>query len=214
MIIAHWLPSVAQCAVICEVGAGKSIVAEQLTRRGQRLDQLLITDQSARMLQYSHQFGGAGATLKVADAEKLPLAAGNVDCLVASLGDPYNNSEFWAEAFRVLSMRGNIIFTVPAYDWAEFFRKGARNTDSTKAEFELVDGRHVFLPSFIYPEAAQRANIESSGLKVLDVRYVTLNDLRGEKLSPKLGLDRGPEGAVVTGYFIQKVHRESENNAT
>jgi SAM-dependent methyltransferase len=205
MIIARWLRLLRKGACICEVGAGKSLVAEQLLHDGRSLDhQLLITDQSARMLQYSRQFEAAGAKLRVADAEKLPLDSGSMDCLVSSLGDPYNNAAFWTEASRVLKGGGTLIFTVPAYDWARRFRKGAGTTDFERAEFELADGRRVFLPSFIYSKPQQQVLIEKTGLTVGDIHDITLGDLANEELSPKLCVDRGPQGAVVTGYFVQK----------
>src|ERR1017187_194649 len=68
MIIAPWLLP-AQSDVACEVGAGKSIVAELLLTSGRSLNRLLLTDESARTLEYSRQFEAAGATLKVSGAD-------------------------------------------------------------------------------------------------------------------------------------------------
>lgn len=204
MILADWLLRVPTGAIICEVGAGRSLVGEQLTKNGHSVARLIITDQSARMLRHSHGFAEAGATLKVADAGNLPLDVGTVDSLIASLGDPYNTADFWAEAYRVLKPGGSIIFTVPAHNWAQCFRGRGSEKNFAEAEFELIDGRHVFLPSFIYPETEQRSIVEKAALTIQEIRQVTIEDLRSDKRSPKLCLERGPDGAVVTGYFIHK----------
>lgn len=210
MIIAPWLRHLPEGAAICEVGAGKSLVAELLVNDQRRLDQLLLTDESAAMLRYSQSFEAAGAKLIVADAEKLPLASASIDCLVSSLGDPYNTSGFWTETKRVLKPGGKVFFTSPAYDWAVSFRNKAENVSFAEAEFELVDGRRVSLPSLIYSEGQQQKLIESTGLTVCDIQQITLRHLQNEKLSPKLRLDRGLGAAVVTGYFLQKPSQDSD----
>lgn len=204
LIIGPWLRQLPEGASICEVGAGKSLVAELLVNNQRRLDQLLLTDESAAMLRYSQSFEATGAKLTVANAERLPLASGSIDCVVSSLGDPYNTSGFWMETSRVLKPGGKVFFTSPAYDWAASFRNNADTANFAEAEFELVDGRRVSLPSLIYPEGQQQKLIESTGLTVCDIQQVTLRHLQSGKLSPKLRLDRGLEAAVVTGYLVQK----------
>jgi SAM-dependent methyltransferase len=204
LIIADWLARVPQGKTICEIGAGKSIVAEQLEANGQSLDRLLITDQSASMLEYSQRFRMAGATLLLADAENLPIQDHAFDLLVASLGDPYNKLAFWFEAARVIKPGGSILFSVPSYDWAMCFRgRTFLEFGFASAEFELKDGRHVLLPSYIYPEGDQRIIIEKAGLKVVEVRHILIKDLQGQKLSTRLCAERGPEGRVVTGYSVK-----------
>jgi SAM-dependent methyltransferase len=206
MIIAPWLLRMAVETTACEVGAGKSIVAELLLNNGRSLHKLLITDESARMLEYSRQFEAAGATLKVASAERLPAISGSIDWMVASLGDPYNNSGFWAEASRILKPGGAALFTTPAYDWAKCFRREGESSSAAfnEAEFELMNGRRVRLPSFIYSEEDQLSLVEKSGLIVREVIHITIADLKGEVLSPKLCLYRGSAGPVVTGFLTQK----------
>lgn len=202
-IIASWLCAELQGCEICEVGAGKSVVAEQLLEIGQPLRHLLITDESRRMLAYSEQFEDLGATVRVADATQLPIASASIDLLISSLGDPYNLPAFWAEVARVLRAGGNAIFTTPAYAWAKHFRTKSTQTFA-QAEFELLDGSKVLLPSFIYLDYEQRELIRKAGLEVIDTTNITIRDLQGERMSPKLGLDRGPDGEVVSGYLIEK----------
>jgi ubiquinone/menaquinone biosynthesis C-methylase UbiE len=214
VIIARWLPSIPTGASVCEVGAGRSVVAEQLIHLGQSLNRLLITDESARMLEYSRQFESAGATLWLARAERLPIAGDSIGCLVSSLGDPYNNRTFWTEAFRVVRPGGIVIFTSPAYEWAVSFRRESQNIDASfmQAEFELADGRRVYLPSYIYSDSDQQSLVEGAGFVVRDVRSVTIADLHGAVLSPKLCLGRGRNGPVVTGFLMQK-HSASEKTS-
>lgn len=206
MIIADWFLHLPVDAKVCEVGAGKSVVAQDLLAQGRSLAHLLITDESAPMLDYSRQFEVQGATLMVANAERLPVASGSIDWLVSSLGDPYNTLGFWSEAFRVLKPAGTAIFTTPAYDWAKCFRQETENSHATftEAEFELVNGQKICLPSFIYPETDQRSLVEESGLTVRQVRHISIADLQGEVLSPKLCLQRGSTAAVVTGFLVRK----------
>jgi len=204
LIIADWLVSAPEGATICEVGAGKSIVAEQLTARELPLERLWITDQSAPMLEYSQQFRNVGATLLLADAEKLPLRDQVLDYLVASLGDPYNKATFWSEAARVIKPGGNILFTVPSYEWAMCYRsKTIGEFEFDRAEFELRDGRHVFLPSYIYLESDQKLIIEKAGLRVVDVKHILIKDLQDQKISTRLCAERGAYGKVVTGYSVR-----------
>lgn len=116
MIMGQWMLHTSTESNACEVGAGKSLAAELLIRHGRSLKHLLITDESAKMLEYSRQYEKAGATLSVANAERLPVLSGSMGCIVASLGDPYNTDEFWTETFRVLARGGQAVFTTPAYD--------------------------------------------------------------------------------------------------
>lgn len=203
MFVAAWLNHIPEGASICEVGAGKSVVAEHLIEIGVPLSHLLITDQSARMLKYSTQFCQFGASLKEADATHLPLGAESVDYLISSLGDPYNVREFWVEVARVLGSAGKAIFTTPAYTWAKHFRVNGAQAFK-EAEFELIDGSRVLLPSFIYSDCEQQNMIRAVGLNIVATHNILIRNLEGERLSHKLGLDRGPDGEVVSGYLIEK----------
>lgn len=206
MLIDKWLNDAWE-DTLCEIGAGRSVVAEILLSRGASLESLLITDESERMLAYSREFEAHGARLRMASAEHLPLAGCAANLVVASLGDPYNTELFWAEAYRILKPRAQMIFTCPSFEWAAAYR-GDAETGFMKAEFALRTGDHVMLPSFIYSGAVQRKMIERIGFTVTAERNVTIGDLSGEVLSPKLCLERGPDGPVVTGYVVEKTTLE------
>jgi ubiquinone/menaquinone biosynthesis C-methylase UbiE len=208
IILQDWMSSLPTAGTICEVGAGRSVVAEQMLRVGRSLNCLLITDESSLMLAYSREFEAAGAILRVGAAEQLPVESAAMNSVVASLGDSYNNGRFWGEVERILKPGSIGVFTTPAFDWAVRFRTLQTSSDFMHADFELTDGTHVLLPSFIYSESEQLRMLENSGLRAVDVRTVTIADLGHLELSPKLCLESGRDIGVVTGYLFEKPQRD------
>lgn len=192
---------------LCDVGAGKSLMAELLTSAGSGLDRLLLIDESRSMLSYSHAWTTAGARVALADARSLPLRSETLGCLVSSLGDPYNDPLFWDEAYRVLRAGGIVHFTTPSYDWAFAYRT-LTGTSMSTAVFELSDGRQICLPSLIYPEDEQRELMASSGFLTKEIAQIHLCDLESAVVSPKLLRERrGPHATLVTGYLLMKPGR-------
>lgn len=190
---------------ICEVGPGKSLLAELTT-----VNRLILIDSSQTMLCYSQQWIIKGVHLLLGDALHLPIASESIELLVSSLGDPYNEPRFWKEVYRVLRPGGISFFTTPSYEWASAFR---RESDIMWADFELSDGRRVSVPSLIYSEDVQRKLIEDSGLQVIKVDYVPnhvpLSALKS-RLSPKLLIkERGTNSSIITGYVTIKIHDSS-----
>ena len=189
---------------VCEVGPGKSLVAELLAERGVPVDGLILIDSSPSMLRYSEKWAHTGAQLVIGDAFILPLASESVDLVVASLGDAYNDHHFWRDVERVLRTGGISLFTTPSYDWAAAFR----NTDDpfmmTLAEFLLRDGRTLYVPSRIYPRDDQIKLVEDSDLVVIEVNEIPISVLESKHLSPKLTPRRGRDASIVTGYVIRK----------
>lgn len=189
---------------ICEVGAGNSLLAELLVEMGEDIHGLIISDPSPSMLGFSEKWAAWGAILSLSRAETLPVASGSLGLLVSSLGDPYNEPAFWDEAYRVLRPGGVVFFTTPAYDWAESFRLQNGQGEVMSAEFELKDGRRVFVPSWIYPVDQQIKLIMSSGIEVEEVVQVPRSALESERVSPKLLIDHLNDMNVVTGYLCLK----------
>ena len=189
---------------ICEVGAGRSLLAELCSTLGHPLHHALLTDLSYSMLSYSLRWKELGATLAIADARCLPFASDSLSVLVSSLGDPYNYFEFWHEVFRVLKPGGTVQFTMPSHAWAASYRSASGAT-AMAADFETADGRVVRVPSVIYPEEKQRELIQGCGLAVVEVGEVRISQLTSPAISPKLLVrKRGVEASVVTGYLITK----------
>lgn len=189
---------------ICEVGAGNSLLAELLVAMNHDLDQVLISDLSPGMLEYSKKWVKHGAKLLLNKAEMIPVASESLGLLVSLLGDPYNEPAFWAEAYRTLRPGGLVFFTTPAHEWAKAFRSQSEPHGIISAEFELRDGRKVRVPSWIYPVEQQVALIRSKGLEVREVKQVLLSALTSEDLSPKLLVTQDVDINVVTGYLCMK----------
>jgi SAM-dependent methyltransferase len=183
--------------LICEVGAGDSVLAALLARKGHSLAGLLLTDASLAMLMYSKRWADQGARLEVAAASALPVRDGSVDLLVASLGDPFDCQSWWAEAARVLAPRGQVVLTTPAAGWATGFR-GAVDEPSASARFVLADGAVVDVPSYVREPDQERMLIAGAGLRVTAEDAVLRSDLP-TPVSAKLDW-LAPEDPVVFAY--------------
>jgi SAM-dependent methyltransferase len=192
-------------SLVCEVGTGKSLVAELYEGSDLHPRQLILTDIAADMLEHSRHWAKADVTLCVSDARTLPFGDNQFELLVSSLGDPYNDRTFWSETARVLKRGGHCFFTTPAYDWATTFRSHGDVGDFTVAEFETRSGRSVRVPSLILHPHKQIEMIEQSGLCVIECVSVPIEHLKGLDLSPKLcAARRGLSEAVIDGYHIIK----------
>ncbi len=191
--------------LICEVGAGKSLVAELLDEQEHAaLRRLLITDASPSMLRYSREWEPEGARLTLCESSDLPVADGEVALLISSLGDPYNELAFWNEARRALTPGGFALFTTPSYEWSSSFRSSADGEKEMAAAFDLSGDGRVFVPSWIYPDDEQRKLVEGCGLSVEEVTELRRSALTSEKISPKLLLEDMPDVCVVAGYLVKK----------
>ena len=201
LLLRRWLdPLELQAASVCEVGAGASLTAELMDEWDLPLGPVLATDDSPAMLAHSERWRGHGIRLAVAGADAQPCPAEAMDVVIASLGDPYNDTPFWREVGRILAPAGRAIFTTPSYAWA----RALRRTDPPDpwAIFETSDGDLVRVPSTILTADDQSALISGAGLTVLDRRSIRQSQL-SSPLSPKLEV-LSPEDPVVTGYVVER----------
>ena len=109
-------------ALICEVGAGRSLLAELLATRLKTLRRLILLDSSPGMLDHSSRWRDVGAQLRVGDATEPDLATASIGFLFASLADPYNGPRFWSESARILKRGATLLFTTPSFEWARSYR--------------------------------------------------------------------------------------------
>lgn len=203
-ILRTWLSTSRSNLVYCDLGVGKSLLAEILQPSVKRLNKMYLVDDSSAMLSYSSQWAERGAHLILADVSRfVPLETGSVDVAVASLGDPYNVGGFWAEVRRVVRPGGRIFYTTPSYQWATSFRS---NTDGGHhaAEFALSSGTSVSVPSYIYECAEQTELVERYGLVLDEIASVATSALTETPVSPKLLIPNASGAGVVTGYALTR----------
>jgi SAM-dependent methyltransferase len=188
LALAPWLRiAIEQSTVVAEVGAGRSLAAEEFTVRHLSLSNLFLLDSSRKMLAHSSTWGDRGARLIISDAKRLPFAPETFDLVVASLGDPYNGLEFWRAAHRVLKPGGHVAFTTPSYEWAVAFRgRSAGANELDHAQFTLANGSRLAVPSSILPERQQRELIERAGFVVDQIAGIHLEAISATPISPKL----------------------------
>lgn len=204
MLFRRWLGSVRDESPVCEVGAGKSIVAELLAEANRSLSALTLTDESELMLDYSRTWGSVGVKFRISSGFALPFTRSSFDVVVSCLGDPYNTVPFWTEVHRVLRSNGTCFFTTPSWEWAKAFRNVGDVKSMHTSVFELADGSEISLPSYIYPEEEQVLLVESVGFAVSEISHVVIADLAGLRLSSKLLAGRGPDANVVTGFIAKR----------
>jgi ubiquinone/menaquinone biosynthesis C-methylase UbiE len=206
-LIREWLDDRSAGVARCEIGCGRSVMAEILSENMKSLSGLTLTDSAPSMLMHSSKWRLSGAELVRADASCLPVANGTVDVCVASLGDPYNNVALWKEMSRALAPDGYMIFTTPSFDWAFLYRKDSPSDETAPlAEFVLRDGRTVFAPSIVLPEHVQMQLIEATNmLKVADVKAFTYSQLPSRLISGKLSVVKDSDLPIVTGFLVQKI---------
>jgi SAM-dependent methyltransferase len=179
------------------VGAGDSLLAATYRERGDDVHGLTITDDSAEMLAHSQRHGDAGATMRIARADALPVDDASLALVAASLADPYDDESFWRETARVLRPGGYALATTPSWEWASRFRSTEGSLDT--ALFELADGRKIEVPSIVRPVDHQRELISASGFDLERMDSVTLGMIDGP-VSPKLGA-LAEDDPVVVGYL-------------
>jgi len=184
ILLRKWHVPILQSSSICEVGPGRSLVAEFFLSARDNLDRLVLVDESPSMLAYSEKWRNAGATLKIGSACSLPVPSNAFDLVVSCLGDPYNALSFWTEVRRVLIPGGTCLFTTPSFDWARSFRNGRNAADMESADFTLLDGTHVQLPSFILSPTDQARLIQSAGLTLEQESHTFVRDLEASKYLP------------------------------
>lgn len=193
-----------EASTILEVGAGKSVVAELLTEDNKPLLSLILLDSSPKMLEYSEDWIRRGAQRIIAYVDDMRIKPGSVTAVISSLGDAYNTDGFWSQVETVLVPNGIVIFTTPSYDWAASFRNPINPNSMTRAEFELIDGRHICVPSFIYPPKDQIALMRKFGLYIKEKENLPLSSLGNSKISSKLSVLQEHNGTVMTCYIAQK----------
>jgi ubiquinone/menaquinone biosynthesis C-methylase UbiE len=209
--LARWIPEHFRCRDILEVGAGNSVVASILHERGLPLTGLELQDASESMLAHSRRWHTLGASTIISDARSISRTDATVSLLVASLGDPYNVSAYWAEAARVVRPGGRALFTMPSFQWAARFRALQEGDSLQVAKFVLRDGRIVDVPSYIYPLTEQVRMIEAAGFMLVQFDSLGVDALSGEDYrSPKVDVFGPDVSSLVWGFVAVRLHAPIE----
>jgi hypothetical protein len=188
---------------ICELGAGKSIVAELMLRAGVSLARLTISDKHREMLRFSEGFVADGAKLALMDAERLPRRQAKFDLVFAMMADPYNTSSFWKALPGILAKGGAVTISTPSFEWASRFRRNAQDGELAVARFKSRSGRLLDMPSHVYTVVDQIGIARRSGFVLSRYRAVQIRDLGSVRLSPKLLGGEGDLEPIVDVYEFQ-----------
>jgi SAM-dependent methyltransferase len=202
ILAAQWLATHWDHGNGCDIGAGRSLFYEIAVDLGLPTAAIAIVDSSPDMLRHTTvSWPGTSAQCIVAEAHALPFADSSMTTVLASLGDPYNDADFWLEVARILTPDGCCLFTTPSYAWASAFRSTVGDEPDT-AVFILRDGTTIPTPSFVRDDRSQRLLVERAGLSIVRTCSVAAHELP-PPLSRKIEAVADATAEVVTGYDIR-----------
>jgi len=190
-------------ATILEVGAGRSIHAEICTNWRQLRQRLILNDAAQEMLAYSADVIKDGAETIIGNVADISIQSGSIDCIISSLGDPYNDDRFWLTCYNALRLSGFIIYTTPAFGWASKFRN-ADSHSKFAAEFVTMLGQKIDMPSFIYNQTEQIKMIQKVGFSVTSFGSINLHEISHQNISPKLNVLNDPYLPIIDWYICKK----------
>lgn len=148
---------------VCELGAGRSIFLD-IPELYERIDELVLVDESAQMLSYSNELPAAKRI--VSDVRELDMPNDYFDCVIASLGDAFNGLRAWQQVASLLLPGGWAVYTGPSIEWATRFRSAEQRNKLSEAEFESQVGT-VTVPSYVRSQLDQFSLWKSVNLSPL-----------------------------------------------
>lgn len=134
-------------------------------------------DIAASMKSVSNTLNGV-----VASARCIPMASKSVDCVVASLADPYFYPEMLCEVNRVLKEGAVFVATLPDKEWADNLR-GANNHETT---FMLDDGKAATVFSFTFSDEELKSLARECGFLIRQLIHLPGIELKEGKISPAI----------------------------
>jgi len=196
-----------ESAIIFDIGAGNSIVAEIKSEIKSISARVVISDKSRNMINNSRSLHAYIDAVCICDAQK-DLSAmvdyfGKCDLAICNLGDPYNTKNFWLQLSRIVKDQGNVIFTTPSYEWSQSFRANHQNGNLVSAEFATKNGvKHV--PSFIHSNKTQSKMMDRYGFQIQSIEKLALNRLSSNNISEKISSSIDKREGVVTAYIARR----------
>jgi SAM-dependent methyltransferase len=184
----------------CDLGAGRSVVAELLSAEGKwsETGALFLVDRSEDMLRHTPDDQRRVSRCVVSDATSLPFSECVFDLVVVSLGDPFNGPSLWRELARTVRRNGGVVFTTPARAWATSYRSIEGSPDDA-ARFDLQSGKTVHVDSFVFEHNEQVAMASAAGFTLESQLAVRREALLGN-VSTKLA----SSDAILSAFRFER----------
>ena len=133
----------------------------------------------------------------VASARCIPMESKSVDCVVASLADPYFYPEMLCEVNRILKEGALFVATLPDKEWADNLR-GASNH---RTSFLLDNGDSATVFSFTFSDEEIKSLAEECGFLICQLIHLQGIELKGSEISPAI-----TKAAEKTGKSIDDLN--------
>lgn len=142
----------------------------------------------------------------VSSARCIPVRSKSIDCVVASLADPYFYPEMLCEVNRVLKEGALFVATLPDKEWADNLR-GANNNETS---FLLDDGNTATVFSFTFSDEEIKLLAKECGFTICQLIHLRGIELKENEISP--AISKAAENAdktiddlnIVTAIIWQK----------
>lgn len=118
----------------------------------------------------------------VASVRCIPLKSESIDCVVASLADPYFYPEMLCEVNRILKEEALFVVTLPDKEWADNLR-GANNH---KTSFLLDNGSTATVYSFTFSDEEIKSLAEECGFSICQLIHLRGIELGENEISPAI----------------------------
>lgn len=118
----------------------------------------------------------------VASARCIPVRSKSIDCVVASLADPYFYPEMLCEVNRILKEEAMFVATLPDKEWADNLR-GANNH---KTSFLLENGNTATVFSFTFSDDEVKSLAEECGFSICQLTHLRGIELKENEISPAI----------------------------
>lgn len=142
----------------------------------------------------------------VSSARCIPMKNKSIDCVVASLADPYFYPEMLCEVNRILKEEGLFVVTLPDKEWAD----NLRGENNHKTSFLLDDGNTATVFSFTFSDEEIKTLAEECGFSICQLTHLRSAELKENEISS--AITRAAEKAnklivdldVVTAIILKK----------
>lgn len=118
----------------------------------------------------------------VASARCIPVRSNSIDCVVASLADPYFYPEMLCEVNRILKEGAMFVATLPDKEWADNLR-GQSNHETS---FLLDDGDMATVFSFTFSDEEIKFLAEECGFSICQLIHIRGIELKKNEISPAI----------------------------